>query len=693
MPVIAGLCQYRSLALALLLSLTALQSRAADPLSPIDIARTRQVDAAAISPDGQAIAYLLRVPRIPGKDKDGPAWSELHVGDLAGASRPFVSGEVSVGQVAWTPDGAAISFVAKLRDDEHECLYAIPLSGGEARRVLKIDQDVSGYSWSPDGREVAVLLKAPESEKRKKAREKGFKQEVFEEEFRPLQVLIYHNEIADEKGAASAPTSKPAHEPRAISISGSVRAVRWSPDGRRLAAKVSKTPQIDDEMMFSRVVLIDMQSKSPPVEVATVGKLGDFRFSPDGAHIALIGAADINDPREGRLYVAPVADGEPREVVPNYMGHITDIAWQDVDTVMFIGNEGCEATFGKVDIDGNNRKTILGPGGPYLTALSLAKDGQSGVFIAETPQHPAELFAMKHGDKGPRRLTNSNPWLDGKQLAKQEIIRHRARDGLELEGILIHPLDEQPGTRYPLVMIVHGGPEAHESNGWKNSHNRPGQTLAGRGFAVFFPNYRGSTGRGVEFSKLGQRDYAGKEFDDLVDAVDHLVSIGLVDKNKVGVTGGSYGGYATAWCATKFTERFAAGVMAVGLSDKISAFGTTDIPQEMYLVHARVWPWEDWNFYRERSPIAYAKGSKTPLLILYGKDDTRVHPSQSMELYRFLKVLNQAPVRLIGYPGEGHGFGKSSSRYDYSLRLIQWMEHYLKGPGGTAPEPDLDYGM
>src|SRR5690606_29320906 len=173
-------------------------------------------------------------------------------------------------------------------------------------------------------------------------------------------------------------------------------------------------------------------------------------------------------------------------------------------------------------------------------------------------------------------LTDSNPWTDGIRLAPQEVVRFQARDGLELEGILIRPLDEQEGTRYPLILSVHGGPESHEKNGWLTSYSRPGQTAAARGFAVFYPNYRGSTGRGVEFSKLGQADYAGKEFDDLVDSVRHLVEMGLVDAARVGITGGSYGGYASAWAATKLTEHFAASVMFVGISDLISKQGTTD---------------------------------------------------------------------------------------------------------------------
>jgi dipeptidyl aminopeptidase/acylaminoacyl peptidase len=240
-------------------------------------------------------------------------------------------------------------------------------------------------------------------------------------------------------------------------------------------------------------------------------------------------------------------------------------------------------------------------------------------------------------------------------------------------------------------MTVHGGPEAHVSNGWVTSYSNPGQVAAARGFAVFYPNYRGSTGRGVEFSKMGQADAAGKEFDDIVDAIDHFVAAGLVDKAKVGITGGSYGGYASAWGATYYSDRYAASVMFVGISDNISKVGTTDIPEEMYLVHHLKRLWEDWNYFAERSPIRHVQKNRTPTLIMHGKSDPRVHPSQSLELHRHLKTLNQAPVRLVFYPGEGHGNRRAASRLDYNLRLLQWMEHYLQGPGGKAPALEIDY--
>jgi dipeptidyl aminopeptidase/acylaminoacyl peptidase len=260
--------------------------------------------------------------------------------------------------------------------------------------------------------------------------------------------------------------------------------------------------------------------------------------------------------------------------------------------------------------------------------------------------------------------------------------------------MLVYPLDYEEGRRYPLILAVHGGPEAHYSNGWLTRYTLPAQHAAGEGYFMFFQNYRGSTGRGVEFSMLGQGRYAKEEFDDLVDGIDHLVELGMVDGSKVGITGGSYGGYASAWGATYYTERFAAAVMFVGISEQFSKFGTTDIPQEMYLVHSRAWPWEKRELFAESSPITYAEQARTPILIMHGDSDPRVDPRQSEILYRYLVTQDDPPpARLVFYKGEGHGNRRAASRYDYSLRMMRWMNHYLKGPGGAPPPPRIDYDL
>jgi dipeptidyl aminopeptidase/acylaminoacyl peptidase len=406
--------------------------------------------------------------------------------------------------------------------------------------------------------------------------------------------------------------------------------------------------------------------------------------------MAIIGTGDRSDPLAGRLLVASVESGEARDVMPGLDAHVAEIEWTAIDTVAYIADEGVWSSFGAVRLDGSGTTAVAAAAGKVFSGLSLARNG-TAVVLQESAAHPAEVALIADGEKEAKVLTNSNPWLADMRFAKQKRVEYEARDGLRIEGVLIRPLDEQPGQRYPLILYVHGGPEAREADGWTTSYSRPGQVAAARGFAVFQPNYRASTGRGVEFSKLDHGDIAGKEFDDLVDAIDHLAGTGLIDPEKVGITGGSYGGYATAWAATALSERFAAGVMFVGISDQISKIGSTDIPEELFEVHHRKRIWDDWQFFLERSPIYHAAKAKTPLLILHGEEDTRVPTDQSRELYRLIKMQTDTPVRLVLYPGEGHGNRRAASRYDYSLRMIRWMEHYLKGPGGDPPPYQPDY--
>ncbi|MCL6481758.1 MAG: S9 family peptidase [Firmicutes bacterium] len=665
--------------LLLLTLLAAPAGQAQSALTPHDIARLRNVSSAEISPDGRHIAYVLSVPRLPLEDPDGPAWAELHVTDVAGQSRPFITGPVNVGSIGWTRDGKAISFLARRSGDRTRALYVIPLDGGEARKVLEHETNILAYSFSPDGKRVAFLATEALPEAKKKLREQGFNQEIYEEDVPYVRVWIA------ELGSKE--------KPRKLNLPGSAHDVIWSPGDDRLAVVLAPTPLVDDGLMQKRLHIAHIEGAEVKVlkKVENPGKLGKVVWSPDGRRLAMISAADIHDPAEGRLMVVDASTGQFRDLLPGYLGHVSDIAWQDKDTLMFLGEEGVWTTFNEIRADGSGRKVILPAGGLILTGFSLSRDGTAAALLGQLPEHPTELFTMKHGDPGPRRLTNSNPWLAERRLAKQEVVKFKARDGLELEGLLIRPLDERPNTRYPLILVVHGGPEAHFRNGWLTSYSNPGQMAAGRGFAVFYPNYRGSTGRGVEFSKLSQGDPAGKEFDDLVDAVDHLIATGLVDRDRVGITGGSYGGYASAWGATYYSERFAASVMFVGISNEVSKLGTTDIPWEMYYVHFRYWPWEKWQHVLERSPIYHAGKSRTPTLILGGTEDPRVHPSQSLEMYRHLKLRSQAPVRLVRYPGEEHGNRRAASRLDYCLRMLQWMEHYLKGPGGSPPPSELDY--
>lgn len=663
------------LAALLLAPLFDVQAQSDDVFTPYHIAKMRLVGATAVSPDGSKIAYTLSVPRDP-YEENGPAWTELHIVETAtGDDQPYITGKNSVSQISWTPDGQSISFLSRRSGDNTTSLYVIPVNGGEARKAASFRTSILAYDWHPDGERLVFIAEEPKD----KRSDLPYKPEIYEEETPQRRVWVT--------------TAFSDVEPRMLNVEGSAYNARWNPVSDQIAIAVAPSPYIDDYYMYQRVKVVDAGTGAVVSEIENPGKLGKFAWSPDGSKLALISGADINDPAAGRLMVVPASGGKPTELLPGYEGDVEDFEWLDASTLRYTTVRGVETYFEQIGADGSGRTQLLDPGDASLLAFSMSRDGRVVSFTADSPSHPNEAFSWNPGQNGLKRLTDSNPWLSGLRLARQEVVKFKAKDGLELEGILIHPLERRGSERVPLILVVHGGPESHYKNGWLTGYSSFGQLAAARGFAVFYPNYRGSTGRGVAFSKLSQGDPAGLEFDDLVDAVDHLIEIGLVDRDKVGVTGGSYGGYATAWLSTRYSDRFAAGVMFVGISNKISKVGTTDIPNEEFLVHARKRPWENWQFFLERSPIYYAENARTPLLILHGKEDPRVNPGQSHELYRHLKLHGKAPVRLVLYPGEGHGNRNSTARFDYTLRSLRWMEHYLKGPGGEKPPVEIDYGQ
>ena len=668
---------------AMTVLLAGTSNAADDTITPLDVARLRMVAEQQISPDGKTVAYTLRVQRDPLKDENGGVWTELHVVDIPSKqTRPFVTGKITVRSISWTPDGSGISFLAKRDDDKFTSLYVIPIDGGEARRLISHETSISEYDWRPDGNEIAFIATKKEDPAEKKLKDKGFNAEAYEENLQNAHIWI------------SASSWDSTEKPRMIDLEGSTSELHWSPDGTQLVAAVAPTALIDHHYMYRRIRILDARSGKVVQKIENPGKIDEIAWSPDGKQLAFLSGEDINDPGHGRLLLVNAAGGEFKHLSEGYLPDVIDIDWVSNEAIVFVAHNGCFSEIGSFKTDGSKPHVDKFSNDTVYSSFSLSADHRQVALIGESPEHPAEVFAPTRGpDDTPIRLTNVNPWLEHKRFAKQEVVSYESRDGKKIEGVLVRPLDEEPGKKYPLLLYVHGGPESHVSNGWVSYYSYPGQTAAAKGYAVFHPNYRGSTGRGVAFAKDHQADYGGKEFNDLLDGIDHLVKSGLVDRKKVGVTGGSYGGFAAAWCATKLTEHFAAAVMFVGISNQISKSGTTDIADEMFHVHARKRIWDDWEFFLKRSPIYYVEQARTPILILHGKEDTRVHPSQSMELYRNLKILGKTPVRLIFYPGEGHGNRNAAARYDYNLRMLRWMDHYLLGQGGDPPPTQIDHGF
>lgn len=659
-----------------LLSLSAFSD--AREMTLMETVTTKSVASMALSAK-QQVAFAEYAPRNPYTEADGGAHLSLHLRDLIqvdAAARTYLGTDTNFSQVSFDAAGDYLYFLSKRGDDKTRGLYRIALAGGEAQPVFHHHTDILQYSLSASGDKLAFSARAKAPASADTLQKHGFKAEVFEE-----QHNFTHLFLVD--------LSNPTPTAAQLTEDAHILSVAWRPQHEQILVRAAPTPLIDDNYMASSYQLRDLTGALVHT-FDSVGKLGKAEFSPAGRYLAVIGAASYNDPADGRLYVYDSrADFSKREVLPDYQGHVQDLSWRGNEELIWLGHRGTESEIQAITMQWLETRVLLEPGIAIATAIDATPGVEAIAVRANTAAHPNELFKLERGQL--QRLTDSNPWLAELTMPTQETIRYKARDGLELEGILVYPTNYQAGERYPLIMVVHGGPEAHYSNGWLDRYASPAKHAAANGYMLFFPNYRGSTGRGVEFSQLGQNDYAGKEFDDLVDAKQHLVDQGLVDAERAGITGGSYGGFASAWGATAQTEHWAASVMFVGISNNLSKFGTTDIAKEMHAVHARSYPWEKWQWYLERSPIFHAPKSRTPTLILHGKEDTRVHPSQSMELYRYLKTLGQTPVRLVLYPGEGHGNRRAAAQLDYAQRLMRWMDSFLVEGATAAPAHELPH--
>ncbi|MGB3796812.1 MAG: S9 family peptidase [Alteraurantiacibacter sp.] len=665
----------RSALLATALTLPATPAFARD-MTPEDVARIEYTGNIAVSQDGSHIAYTrVHSPDVTVGDENGTADQQLFLADGAMDVRAYLPEDMSVSSIGFTPDGSMATFLWTAEDDDR-AVWGIPINGGSYRKLAGVtDASVRSYAFSPDGSTVYMLTAAAPDEDREAEAEDGFDSVVYEEEFELNRMFVANVGQSMTGGDVDA-------DPRAIEIPGYVSSFGISPNGQTAMIASAPSPLVDDSLTSQRVSLLNLGTGSM-VTVATPGKLGDVEFSPDGSQLSMIAGVDENDPAATTLHLVDVATGEYRALNEGAAEAAVDAEWMSDGRLAAVIHVGAQSLL-RFYSDSGDVEREFNPG--ELILISLEQGGNRLVVEANSPQHPNELFAFNRGEF--TRWTNHNPWLSEIDFGEQRTYTYEARDGQQVEGILIMPVGGVPAGGAPTIMDVHGGPEAHESNGWNTNYSGPGQVAAAQGYAVFLPNYRGSTAYGTAFSKQHSGNYTDPEFTDLVDAKNFLVDMGVADADRVGITGGSYGGYATAWSSTYNSEEFAAGVMFVGISNQISKVGTGDIPNEMYLVHARQWPWEDWQHFLEVSPIYYTDRADTPLLIMGGTADTRVDPGQSLELYRYIKLRRpDTPLRLVRYPGEGHGNAYAASRYDYNLRMMRWFDTYLKTGDRDAALP------
>jgi dipeptidyl aminopeptidase/acylaminoacyl peptidase len=645
---------------------SALLAQAITPEQDVSI---EQVGAVALSPDGKLIAYTVTKPRGEGEGYGRP-YSELWVVPAdGGPAMPIVEAPRSAGSPQWSPDGLTLAFSARLEDDNRTQVYGVPAGGGEPTLLTHSPLGVMSFAWSPDGESIAFTAREPEPAGAAERREMGDDGLVASEGARHVRLWV-ENVGTGERHAVT-----PADQ--------TVRSFTWRPDGRGFAVQVTETTDIDASYMFRKIYTVPAEGGDLQLLTETAGKLGDMAWSPDGEKFAFVGAVSLNDPLAQSVFVVSGDGGVAVNRTLGYEGGAQQLGWLDDGTLYFVGAEGTRTALNRLEADRGGIERIAGGGGEIFAGVSFDERNRNFATAVNTAAHPREVYAGRTRGGELSRVTTHNPWLGQVELAKQETIEWSGADGWRIEGVLVRPLNEIPGARYPLAVMPHGGPEGISSDGWTTRALYPAQVLAAHGYFVLMPNYRGSGGRGVAFSKGDHRDLGGKEFLDVIAGIDYLAEQGLVDPDRVGISGTSYGGYFSAWAATKHSDRFKAAIPFAGISNWVSFTGTTDIPYEMSIVHWDTWWFDDPGLAWDRSPLAHVNNSQTATLVGHGLSDERVHPAQSIELYTGLRIKG-VPTDLVLYPREPHGLLEREHQLDFAQRILEWFNKYVKGASPTT---------
>jgi dipeptidyl aminopeptidase/acylaminoacyl peptidase len=652
------------------------------PVSVDEVMSMQQVGRAAISPDGSKVLYTVSGWEWPsGKaepDKgDKPPEMRSHVwlveADGSAPARQLTSGDKGESQPEWSPDGKSVSFlsgrsVGAPATDAKAQVWILPMDGGDARKLTDAKEGVSQYKWSEDGKKIAFLSRNSLSKEEEDRHKRKDDARVFEADFQQTHLWVI--DVASGKAAQITNGEE-----------FGLQSFSWSPDGKKIAYAAKPTPLVRDYR--SDVAIVDVETHRSEKIAATISDETAPAWSPDGQTIAFVlthaepspnaDGVPLQSLTNGHLVLYDVASKKTRDVTTRsfdysvsqamwspdskriYMG-IGDRAWHDVFAYDMASREFVQIT---------RKKTI--------TAGSFSKDGSRTAFTMDSDMAPGEVYVSGRDFTSPRKLTTTHPQVAEIALGESEVITWKSPDGNEVEGILLKPAGYEPGHKYPMVVEVHGGPTGAHSDRF----NLNGQYWAGRGWAVLYPNPRGSTNYGEKFTMANTEDWGGGDYRDIMSGVDAMVARGIADPDRLAVMGWSYGGYMTCWIVSQ-TGRFKAAMMGAGLSDLPSMYGTTDIPNYLGTFFRGRPSKENMALYAERSGITYVDRVTTPVLILHGGSDERVPVGQPMEFYRALKDRGKT-ASLVFYPREGHGLSEYYHQRDRLKRQYEWIAKYTLG--------------
>lgn len=627
-------------------------------MTPKDLLALRQVSEPAMSPDGAWVAFTVTTHDA----RENGYQSDVYLVSAA-AGEPFALTRHPKNDRSpqFSPDGQRLAFISDR--EEKAQIFLMDLRGGEPWKVTEAKGGVSSFTWSADSKWIAFTstdTASDEEEKRTKAKDD---EKVVDQDFKMTH--MWRVDIASREMKRLTEGAFTLSDPRI------------SPDGNLIVAVRRQTPKADDGNT-SDIVAIAATGGAPRVLFENSGADSSPRFSPDGAWIAFTSRSG-KLPRNGNdtLVVMPAQGGAIKTLTPVDLAPGAPTWSFDGKTILFSATVGLEGRLFSVASAGGAPTEIAR--GPFVaSSISSAAKAPVIAYLRQDPRSPQDVYVQRLDGTATSavRRTTMNPQIADFALSTSEAFRWKSTDGREIEGVLHRPTNSE-GRKLPLVTLVHGGPSGAYTLSFPGSMGNYHHILTARGYAVFQPNFRGSTGYGDAFIRLNVNDWGKGDYRDIMSGIDALVAKGVADETKLVLHGWSYGGYMCAWTITQ-TTRFKAAACGAALTNLISMYGTNDIPSTLddYFGGG---PYSAANSqaYWNASAMAHIAKAKTPTLILHGLADDRVPPSQGQELYLGLKKLG-VPTEFVTYPREPHGFREPNHQIDKVEREIAWFERWLK---------------
>jgi acylaminoacyl-peptidase len=676
-------------AAALFLALTAtLPAWAARPaFSPMDVFALEWASDPQISPDGTQVAYVRQSFDIKTDGRRRAIWLVDRDG---GGHRPLAGSEAGQASPRWSPDGKRLAFVSA--DEGGAQIHMVWVAQGVTSRVTNLLDAPAALAWSPDGSRLAFVMRVPEKRDPLKA-ELPQKPEGAEwaEPIRVIDRMVYR---ADGEGflpdafaqvfvvSADGGTARQLTE-GAFDHEG----VAWSADGAEILVSANRHDDADIAPANSELYAIDIATGAMRALTDRFGPDAEPAASPDGKYVAYTGFDDAYQGyQRARLYLLRREDGEIRELASDLDRDVENPAWsRDSRRIYFQYDDQGTTRIAECDLSGKVTNIVDDLGGegwsrPYGGgSFSVARDGTIA-YSANDPLDPAQV-GLYDGRRS-RRLTNLNAQLfANRELGKiEEFWSTASVDGRRTQSWLIRPPGYDPSKTYPLILEIHGGPFANYGPRFAAEL----QLYASAGYNVLFSNPRGSTSYGEEFGNLIHHAYPGRDFDDLMAAVDAAIARGGVDANRLFVTGGSGGGVLTAWIVGS-TDRFRAAAVQKPVINWTSFALTADLPNFFYKYWFPAPPWEDHESYWQRSPLSRVGNVKTPTMVVTGEQDYRTPISESEQFYQALRIRG-VDTMLLRVPGAPHALDRRPSQLAARIAyILAWFARH--DPASSAPTP------